>query len=149
MGGIAGDRRRLSRLFIRIPGSANSSSTLMMPNRLASSIGISIAPTTASAFFGDQPMEHFHIVHLVDMIAGQDEHIFRLFGVEQKQVLIDRISGAVVPFFADPLLRRNRGDVFTEFGVKMFQPVRMWRSSEWDLYWIRTATFRSPDSGSC
>ena len=75
------------------------------------------------------------------MVAGEDEHIFRLFGVEQKQVLIDGIGGALVPFFADPLLGWNRGDVFAEFGVMMFQPVRMWRSSEWDLYWIRTATF--------
>ncbi len=68
--------------------------------------------------FGDQPMEHLHIVHLVDMVAGEDEHIVRLFGVEQKQVLIDRVGGALVPFFADPLLGWNRGDEFAEFGVQ-------------------------------
>src|SRR5574338_295279 len=30
-------------------------------------------------------------------------------------------------------------------GVRMFQPVRIWRSSEWDLYWIRTAIRRRPE----
>ena len=68
--------------------------------------------------FGDQPMEHLHIVHLVDMIAGEDKHIVWLFGVEEKQVLIDRVGGALVPFFADPLLRWNRGDEFAEFGIQ-------------------------------
>lgn len=29
--------------------------------------------------------------------------------------------------------------------LRMFQPARMCRSSEWDLYWIRTATLRSPE----
>src|SRR4029077_5907361 len=68
--------------------------------------------------FGDQPMEHLRIVHLVDMVAGEDEHIVRLFIVEQKKVLIDRVGGTLVPFFADPLLGWNRGDEFAEFGVK-------------------------------
>jgi len=67
---------------------------------------------------GEQPMEHLHIVHLVDMVTGQDEYIVRLFGVEQKQVLIDRVSGPLVPFFADPLLGRNRGDEFSELGIQ-------------------------------
>ena len=67
--------------------------------------------------FGEQPMEHLHIVHLVDVVARQDEHIVRLFGVEQKQVLIDCVGGALVPFFTDPLLGWNRGDIFAEFGI--------------------------------
>jgi hypothetical protein len=52
------------------------------------------------------------------MVAGKDKHIVRLFGVEEKQVLIDRVGGALVPFFTDPLLRWNRGDEFAEFGVE-------------------------------
>ena len=71
-------------------------------------------------------MEHLHIVHLVDMVAGKDEHIVRLFIVEQEQILIDRVGGALVPFFADSLLRWNRGDVFAEFGdSRCSSPVRM------------------------
>ena len=68
--------------------------------------------------FGDQPMEHLHIVHLVDMVAGEDEHIVRLFIVEEKKVLIDRVGGTLVPFFADPLLGWNRSNIFAEFGVE-------------------------------
>src|SRR5712692_2417051 len=30
-------------------------------------------------------------------------------------------------------------------GLKTFQPRRMWRSSEWDLYWIRAMILRSPE----
>ena len=52
------------------------------------------------------------------MVTGQDEYIVRLFGVEQKQVLIDCVSGPLVPFFADPLLGWNRGDEFAELGIQ-------------------------------
>src|SRR2546425_4205556 len=30
-------------------------------------------------------------------------------------------------------------------GLKTFQPRRMWRSREWDLYWIRTMMLRNPE----
>src|SRR3989475_7713351 len=30
-------------------------------------------------------------------------------------------------------------------GLKTFHPRRMWRSREWDLYWIRTMMLRSPE----
>jgi hypothetical protein len=52
------------------------------------------------------------------VVAGEDEDILRLFALDQKQVLIDRVSGALVPFFVDPLLRGKRGDVFAEFGIQ-------------------------------
>ncbi len=29
--------------------------------------------------------------------------------------------------------------------LRIFQPARICRSSEWDLYWMRTATLRSPE----
>ena len=63
-------------------------------------------------------MEHLHIVHFVDVVPGEDEHIVRLFVVEQEQVLIDRVGGALVPFFADSLLGWNRRDIFAEFCVE-------------------------------
>src|SRR2546422_4421922 len=30
-------------------------------------------------------------------------------------------------------------------GLKTFHPRRMWRSREWDLYWIRTMMLRNPE----
>ena len=57
--------------------------------------------------FRDQPIEHLHVIHLVDMVAGKNQDIVRLFAVEEKHVLIDRVGGALVPFFADSLLGWN------------------------------------------
>ena len=53
-----------------------------------------------------------------DVVAGKNQHIVRLFVVEEEQILMHRIGGALIPFFADPLLWWNRGDVFAEFGIQ-------------------------------
>src|SRR4029079_15323588 len=53
-----------------------------------------------------------------DMVAGKNQDIVRLFSVEEKQVLIDCIGCALIPFFTDSLLGWNRRDVFAEFGVE-------------------------------
>jgi len=66
---------------------------------------------------GNEPMKHFHVVHFINVIPGEDEDVFRLIGVEQEQVLIHGVRGAPVPFLADPLLRWNGCDEFAEFGV--------------------------------
>ena len=116
VGRIVGNRRRVSRLFDKV---RNPEILIHMDD--AESMGIFDRDIDRAdhgiGAFGDQPMEHLHVVHLVDMVAGKNEHIVRLFGVEQKQVLIDRVGGALVPFFTDPLLGRNRGDIFAEFGI--------------------------------
>ena len=44
------------------------------------------------------------------MIAGEDEHIFRIDSIEPVQVLIDRIGGAFIPVRSlFSLLRRENG----------------------------------------
>jgi len=52
------------------------------------------------------------------VVAGQDEHILGLFTVQEKEILVHRVGGAPVPLFADALLRRDRCDVFAQFGVQ-------------------------------
>ncbi len=117
MGRISGDRCGVLRFFIEVVDPE-----ILVHVDHAESIGLfdrnidraddGIGP------FGEQPVEHLRIVHLVDVVAGEDENIVGLFGVEQEQVLVHRVGGALVPFLADPLLGRNRGDVFAEFGVQ-------------------------------
>ena len=117
MGRIVGDRGRVSRLLYKV-----RNPQVLIDVDHAESMGLFDRNIDCAdhgiGIFGDQPMEHFHIVHLVDMVAGEDEHIVRLFVVEQEEVLIDRVGGALVPFFADPLLGWNRGDEFAEFSVE-------------------------------
>src|SRR5262245_2375600 len=117
MGRIVWDRRWVSRLLYKV-----RNPEILIDTDHAESMGLFDWDIDRTDYgigaFGDQPMEHFHIVHLVNMVAGKNEHIVRFIGVEQKQVLIDRIRGTLIPFFADPLLRWNRGDVFAEFGIQ-------------------------------
>ena len=44
------------------------------------------------------------VVHLVDVVAGQDDHVFGRVALDDVDVLVDRIGGALVPLeLADPL----------------------------------------------
>src|SRR3982751_5361905 len=52
------------------------------------------------------------------MIAGQDQYMIRLLVFQEKEILIDRVGGALVPIFADPLLGRDGGDIFTQLGIE-------------------------------
>ena len=42
--------------------------------------------------------EHGGIVHLVNMVAGQDQHVIRVIALDKRDVLIDRVGCALVPF---------------------------------------------------
>ena len=55
-------------------------------------------------------LKHVFIVHLVDVIAGQDDHVLRIVGLDDIDVLVDGIGRAFVPLrFRDTL--RSRQDV--------------------------------------
>ena len=41
--------------------------------------------------------EHFGIIHLIDVVTGEDHHILRLILVDEADVLIDGVGGALVP----------------------------------------------------
>ena len=38
--------------------------------------------------------EHVGVVHLVDMVAGEDDNVFGVIGLDKAYVLIDSIGGA-------------------------------------------------------
>src|SRR5437762_12769073 len=58
------------------------------------------------------------IVHLVDVIASQDQDIFRRVAAQDIEVLVDRISGTLVPIGSDALLGRQQLDELAESTVK-------------------------------
>ena len=66
----------------------------------------------------DMGFEHPGIVHLVDMVAGEDEHEVRVLLLEGIEVLIDGIRRSTVPVFADSFLGRDDVDVLVQFGME-------------------------------
>ncbi len=67
---------------------------------------------------GDQPIVHLAVIHLVDMVTGQDQKILRMLGLDEEQILIDGIGGAFVPIFTDTLLWWNGRDVLSQLSVQ-------------------------------
>jgi hypothetical protein len=49
--------------------------------------------------------QHLRVVHLVDVIARQEDQVPRIFYEDRIQILVHRVGGAEVPVFADALLR--------------------------------------------
>ena len=55
-------------------------------------------------------IQHHFVIHLIDVIAGKDEHVVRIVGFHIFQVLIDGIGGSRIPVtaFASLIRRKNR-----------------------------------------
>ena len=63
--------------------------------------------------------DHRTVVHLVDVIARQDQHVRRVVRTNEIQILIHRVGGAAVPVRADLLLRRNQLDELAELAAQI------------------------------
>ena len=61
-------------------------------------------------------VDHVGVVHLVDMVAGQDDHIFRVIQVQKADVLIDGVGGALVPGALVPLTHVGGEDMYAAVG---------------------------------
>ena len=59
-------------------------------------------------------LEHFGVIHFVDVIAGENENVFGAFTANGINVLINRVGGALIPLLGDAHLRRKHFDEFTE-----------------------------------
>jgi hypothetical protein len=55
-------------------------------------------------------VDHLADVHPVDMVCAEDSHKPGFVSLNQVQVLIDRVGGALVPILAHAHLGRNRRD---------------------------------------
>ena len=56
------------------------------------------------------PLQHQAVIHLVDVVAGEDQHVLGLLRPDRVNVLIHRVGGALVPLIAYPLHRRQHFD---------------------------------------
>ena len=68
--------------------------------------------------FGDVEGQQAAIVHLVDMVAGEDEDIFGVIAAQHVEVLEHGIGGALVPVLAHLLLGRQQVDELVEPSVE-------------------------------
>ena len=66
--------------------------------------------------------DHVAVIHLVDVVASENQDIFRIGFLDAVNVLIDGVGGALVPVFVDALLRRQHLDVFTKFAAEETPP---------------------------
>ena len=64
-------------------------------------------------------IKHHFIVHLIDMITRQDQHIFRIVTLHVVQVLVDRIRRPCIPFAVDTLLIRRKHRHTADIPVKI------------------------------
>ena len=82
------------------PITRSRSSTCTMPNRRDSSIGTSMVAIVTAAWRSLVEAQHLRVVHLVDVIAGQDDHVPRVLAHDRVEVLVDGVGGAQVPVLA-------------------------------------------------
>ena len=63
--------------------------------------------------------QHRAVVHLVDVVAGQDQHVLGVVGRDDVQVLPHRIGGAGVPGGLQPLLGRQQLHELAELAAQL------------------------------
>ena len=59
-------------------------------------------------------LQHAGVVHLVDVIAGEDDHVLRLFRADGVDVLVHGVRRTLVPALGDALHGRQDFDKFSE-----------------------------------
>ena len=88
----------------------------MTPKSEASANGTSTQATVHSAPLVDVIGQQVRVIHLVDMVAGQDDEVSRPGSLQNIEVLIDRVGGAAVPGrLVEPLLRRQQVEELAHF----------------------------------
>ena len=63
-------------------------------------------------------LDHVAIVHFVNMVAGQDENVFRIGFLDAVNVLVNGVGRALVPVLVDALLGRQHVDVLLELAAE-------------------------------
>ena len=58
----------------------------------------------------DVLLEHLLVVHLVDVVAGEDEDVVGLLAADRIDVLVDGVGGALIPVLRDAHLGRQNFD---------------------------------------
>ncbi len=69
--------------------------------------------------FLDVVRDHRTVVHLVDVVAGQNEHVLGPMRENEIDILVDRIRRAAIPHGSQLLLRGNRLHEFAELAPQI------------------------------
>jgi len=83
-------------------------------------------------------LHHLAVVHLVDVIAGENQDVLGLFGADGIDVLINGVGRALIPLIADALHGRQHFNKFTDLAaqnVPAFADVAVSATAPW--YWVR------------
>ena len=88
-----------------------------MPKELPSTRGTMTAATVRSAPRLQVKIQHLPVIQLVDVIAGQDQHVLRALGLQEVEVLEDGVGGAPVPAAHHDLLGRHGVDELPQVRV--------------------------------
>src|SRR5439155_2180873 len=67
-------------------------------------------------------VEHHSVVHLVDVIAREDQNVARRVPPQDIDVLIDGVRGSLIPARDDALLRGQQLDELVEAAVEKAPP---------------------------
>ena len=59
-------------------------------------------------------LKHFLVIHLVDVVAGQNDDVARVLATDGINVLVNSVGGSEVPIGRDAHLRRQDFDEFAE-----------------------------------
>ena len=57
-------------------------------------------------------IQQFTVVHLIDVIAAEYQHIFRILPFYRVNVLVHGVGRSLIPLFRSAKLRRNGEDEF-------------------------------------
>src|SRR5262249_24020497 len=68
-------------------------------------------PLTVSA-------DHAAVIHLVNVVASQDQDVFGVLPLDRVDVLVNGVGGALVPRLVDALLGGQHLDRLAEFGAE-------------------------------
>ena len=95
----------------------------MMPNCRAASLAFTrSAAIVTSAFVLLVVLDQLAVIHLVDVVAGQDHDVLGPLFFERVDVLIDGVGRALVPLLVDPLLRRHDVDELAQLAAQIIPP---------------------------
>ena len=70
-------------------------------------------------------LDQVEVVHLVDVIAGQDHDVLGPLLLQRVDVLIDGVGRALIPMLVDPLLRRHHVDEFAQLAAQITPPAEI------------------------
>ena len=89
--------------------------------------------------------EHGGVIHLVDVVAGEDRTCSAPWRDQDVEVLVHRVGGALVPELVDALLRGQEIDELVDLAAQEAPAALKMAGRLWDLYCVMTLMRRSPE----